>query len=87
MTVHAALLDHYGMDHALTLSLAGIRKRNERFFLSGITLVNLIEASSKQVSKAIANSGRKPRNKHSAAFEAVKLEAEELRKTLLLVCN
>ncbi|GKZ00099.1 hypothetical protein MPSEU_000963300 [Mayamaea pseudoterrestris] len=62
-----------------------LRKRNERFFLSGISLVNLIEASSKQVAKAIANSGRNPRrNKHSAAFEAVKLEADELRKTLLL---
>jgi hypothetical protein len=66
--------------------LACNRKRNERFFLSGIALVNLIEASSKQVAKAIVNSGRNPRrNKHSAAFEAVKLEAEELRKTLLLV--
>ena len=60
-------------------------KRNERFFLSGITLVNMVEASSKQVAKAIANSGRR-NNKHSAAFELVKQEAEELRKTLLLVC-
>jgi hypothetical protein len=58
--------------------------------LSGIALVNLIETSSKEVGKAIANqtgsSRNNPkRNAHKAALEAVQQEAEELRKTLLLV--
>jgi hypothetical protein len=72
---------------ALSLFVILFRKRNERFFLSGIALVNLIDASSKQVAKAIAGSGARSarRNSHLAALEAVKLEADELRKTLLLV--
>lgn len=72
--------------HALFLYGDEQRRRNERYFHSGIELVNLIEASSKQVSIAMESSGRNPRrNKHSAAFEALKLEAEELRRTLLSV--
>jgi len=68
-----------------------LRKRNERFFLSGRRLVQLIEQSSTQVAKAIASlpRSRKPNNdsmiRHAQALRQVSEEALALRRTLLQI--
>lgn len=73
------------------------RKWNERFFLSGTKLVNMIETSTKKVAEAIrtnhfrhngngsSNNGtNNPRRmKHTQALEQVSREARSLRQTLL----
>lgn len=71
----------------LICSSVHFRKRNERFFLSGNLLVNLVEQSSAKVAKAIASQpGRNPRrNAQIAALEAVLKDARELRTTLVSV--
>jgi len=65
------------------------RRRNERFFLSGRMMVDLIEQSSKKVAKAIAtqSGGRNNmrRNQQILALENVLKEARELRRTLISV--
>lgn len=68
---------------------ANLRKRNERFFLSGRRLVHLIEKSSTQVAKAIASLPRSRKNnnnsmiRHTQALRQVSEEARSLRRTLL----
>jgi len=68
---------------------ANLRKRNERFFLSGRRLVHLIEQSSTQVAKAIASLPRSRKNnsnsmiRHTQALRQVSEEARSLRRTLL----
>jgi hypothetical protein len=56
------------------------RKRNERFFLAGRMLVDLIERSSKKVAKAIASTPRwcsTRRMAHTKALEQVSEEATD----------
>eukprot|EP00535_Pseudo-nitzschia_heimii_P004080 CAMPEP_0197182374 /NCGR_PEP_ID=MMETSP1423-20130617/6353_1 /TAXON_ID=476441 /ORGANISM="Pseudo-nitzschia heimii, Strain UNC1101" /LENGTH=290 /DNA_ID=CAMNT_0042632787 /DNA_START=49 /DNA_END=921 /DNA_ORIENTATION=- len=68
---------------------ANLRKRNERFFLSGRRLVHLIEQSSTQVAKAIASLPRSRKSnsnsmiRHTQALRQVSEEARSLRRTLL----
>lgn len=69
---------------------ANLRKRNERFFLSGRRLVHLIEQISTQVAKAIASLPRSRKNnsnngmiRHTQALRHVSEEARSLRRTLL----
>jgi len=70
---------------------ANLRKRNERFFLSGRRLVHLIEQSSTQVAKAIASLPRSRKNnnnsmiRHTQALRQVSEEARSLRRTLLQI--
>jgi hypothetical protein len=59
------------------------RKRNERFFLAGRMLVDLIERSSIKVAKVIAKTKSSRRNAHTRALEQVSAEAQELRRTLV----
>jgi hypothetical protein len=62
------------------------RKRNERFFLAGRMLVDVIEHSSKKVAKAIASTPgwrNARRTAHTQALEQVNQEAIELKRTLL----
>eukprot|EP00536_Pseudo-nitzschia_multiseries_P017472 jgi/Psemu1/225201/e_gw1.1579.7.1 len=67
---------------------ANLRKRNERFFLSGRRLVHLIEQSSTRVARAIADlprsrSGSSSMIRHTQALRQVSEEARSLRRTLL----
>ncbi|OEU16706.1 hypothetical protein FRACYDRAFT_149910, partial [Fragilariopsis cylindrus CCMP1102] len=66
---------------------ANLRKRNERFFLSGRRLVHLIEQSSTEVAKAIAKLPRRNSSnsmiRHTQALKQVSEEARSLRRTLL----
>jgi len=66
---------------------ANLRKRNERFFLSGRRLVHLIEESSTEVAKAIAKLPRRNSSnsmiRHTQALKLVSEEARALRRTLL----
>ena len=62
------------------------RKRNERFYLSGSRLIDLIEQSSKKVAKAIASTPgwrNARRANHTQALETVLKDALELKRTLL----
>lgn len=63
------------------------RKKNERYFLAGRMLVDLIEQSSQKVAKAIASSPRWRQNArrtaHTRALEQVSEDASELKRTLL----
>lgn len=62
---------------------ATYRKRNERFFLSGKMLVNLIDHSTKTVAKVIAKTRSSRRNAHTRALEYAAAEAQALRQTLV----
>lgn len=66
-----------------------LRKRNERYFLSGCMLINLMENSSKKVAKEISSRiGSRlntRRNADIAALERVQKEAAELRHSLMKV--
>lgn len=65
---------------------ADLRSRNERFFMSGMLLVNLIQRCSDVLSRASGrsrNQGQR-RNAHTAAMAQVTREAMELRRTLHL---
>ena len=72
---------------ANTLSLLLYRKKNERFFLAGKILIDLIQHSSEKVATAIASSPRWRQNArrtaHTRALEQVSQEASELKRTLL----
>lgn len=60
------------------------RKRNERFFLAGRMLVDLIETSSTQVAKEISSMRRNARRAaHAQYLKQVSEEARDLRRTLL----
>jgi hypothetical protein len=62
------------------------RKRNERFFMAGRMLVELVDRSSKNVAHAIAKEPgwrNARRTAHTQALERVSQEAGELRKTLV----
>lgn len=65
----------------------GCRKKNERFFLAGKILVDLIQHSSEKVATAIASSPRWRQNArrtaHTRALEHASQEASELKRTLL----
>jgi hypothetical protein len=68
------------------LVLYSRRKRNERFFLAGRMLVDLIERSSTKVAKAITSLPRwrnARRLAHTQALEQVSEEARDLRRTLI----
>ncbi|KAL3923839.1 MAG: hypothetical protein SGILL_001415 [Bacillariaceae sp.] len=63
---------------------ADLRKRNERFFLAGRMLVDLIETSSTQVAKEISSMRRNARRQaHAQYLKQVSEEARALRRTLL----
>jgi len=66
---------------------ADLRKKNERFFLSGRRLVDLIEQSSTEVATAIAKLPRRNSSssmlRHTQALREVSVEARALRLTLL----
>lgn len=70
---------------------ANLRRRNERFFLSGRRLVHLIEQSSTQVARAIASLPRSRNSsnsnsstiRHTRALTELSREARALRRTLL----
>jgi len=83
--VRAGLPRHYGRRGRERLEAdpgsADLRSRNERFFMSGILLVDLIERCSDVLAQA---SGRQRRNAHTAAMAHVTREAMELRRTLHL---
>mmetsp|Transcript_989 Transcript_989/g.1627 ORF Transcript_989/g.1627 Transcript_989/m.1627 type:complete len:199 (-) Transcript_989:1255-1851(-) len=67
-----------------------LRSRNDRFFMSGMLLVDLIERCSSVISAALTAAGRREnnrRNAHAAAMALVTREAAELRRTLLLVSS
>lgn len=70
---------------------ANLRSRNERFFMAGLLLVNLIDRCSSAITAAVLSaSGRRGgnngsrRNAHAAAMMEVQREAGELRRTLLV---
>jgi hypothetical protein len=68
--------------------LLHLRKRNERFFMAGRMLVDLIEPSSKKVGEIISktrNRNTRAINSQRAALEQVLQEAKGLRKALLKV--
>ncbi|KAG7362859.1 Gins complex like protein [Nitzschia inconspicua] len=63
---------------------ADLRKRNERFFLAGRMLVDLIERSSTQVAKEISSMRRNARRQaHAQYLKQVSEEARDLRRTLV----
>lgn len=68
---------------------ADLRKRNERFFLSGRRLINLIEQSSTAVAKAIAKLPRRNSSnsmlRHTQALKELSEEARSLRRTILQI--
>ena len=62
-------------------SVADLRKKNERFFMSGNLLVDLVERCSKVL---LASSARGRRGVRDAAAAQVAREAAELRRTLIV---
>ncbi|KAL3940245.1 MAG: hypothetical protein SGBAC_005180 [Bacillariaceae sp.] len=89
--VRLQLPRHYGRKARERLEAdpgdADLRKRNERFFLAGKILVDLIQHSSEKVATAIASTPRwrqnAKRTTHSRALEQVSEEAALLKRTLL----
>jgi hypothetical protein len=70
--------------HSIKFLYPLIRRRNERFFLSGRMLVDLIETSSTQVAKEISSMRRNARRQALAQhLKQVSEEAQDLRRTLL----
>ncbi|CAJ1962409.1 unnamed protein product [Cylindrotheca closterium] len=89
--VRLQLPRHYGRKARERLEAdpgdADLRKKNERFFLAGKVLVDLILTSSEKVATAIASSPRWRQNArrtaHTRALEQVSEDATLLKRTLL----